>query len=1245
MTSPKRRTVTDLLKMLEKIPGSPGNLDDTLQHITLSARDFFEADDCIACTTDIKMRRAISSIKIVDQLLIERPPNLLLRKEDVQKQSFKRNILVLEDLEEIPREHLPVWGKEKIHSLVAVPLYIKYHQEFLGVLYLAFQQRKQFSSSDHELLLVLAEQASLYMHETWLLYRMQEVARVGQELNHELDTVDVLFERLLQRTPDILDISHAFFLSVYQRQTSSVYFYMQEEGHRIHLEHPVRGASKYAMETGQTIFIEQLSKQAEHLPFRIVPVPGTTPKESYIFVPLMLRDEPLGILSIQHPEPYAYKQEDRFILELLANYIALAMHNIRLYRNLHQLNETGEILTQHPDSERTLQMVVDKVRDATNADLVVLYPYEPEHDRFRLPPQVAGELLHSTSWESMSSYRPDSTVLKIQQGKKPIFAKHAPAIPINGENSTHFQQGSFEQNEQICSTAALPLWIGEEAFGVLFVNFRQPQRFDATQKLFIEGLAYYVAVMVKNSLVFGMLSQRRLHELVILQRIDRELISTVDLEAVLNTLLKLANEQVQADWARILLYNSRNHTLEPAAVIGRINEPYNERSIPLYETKGITRWAIEQKKPARVGDVHHDPQWEKLYIQVAADTISELDVPLFDGEEIVGALNFESRRANAFSQEDEHFLVTLAGHAVLAIKKAQAYAREKRFAEESQILNEVSKEIIGQLDYVRVFNLILDKALELTSSTLGSLHLYNEELQVLLMVAGRGVAEGKKPRNMKLGEGIVGYVAERKQLLNVPDVTCHPWNSIYINFASGVRSELTVPMLAGKKLRGVLNIESSLVNKFTENDERLMQELANLAVVALQYVERYQQAEREALRFALLYQAGQELSRITSIEQLDQAYEVIVNLAKSQSESQAVIYRYDEVDAEFMLRCASPKRNLFERIKKNEGLNGRVACECKTIVVHDADQSSPDAIAIKRSDPQMRSFVVTPITLEDRYYGNLGLRHEEVGHFLDTDIQFLEGLAQQLASTIFRLETAQARQDFEQRAKTAEEMSLIGEMAFGLTHRLENDLGLVETYIDDVREELKSHRISNRVITRQLKNIKNGVRKVLDLSEALKDALTGSREAMNEESLAVAPRDLFIQAKLDIAQLLSPDIALEMQIEDDVAEVRVIPRLIVDILHNLIVNAIQAISKPGKITLKARNIGHFVALDVADTGIGVAQENQAKIFSLFYTTKGGFGFGLWNARRNALKSGGDLDLLESQLGKGTVFRLLLPKAE
>ena len=1405
--------IRDLLEVLERTPGDPGDLTSTLQHIAQTAQTFFAADDCVVLAINPISGRFIASLTIAGDLLEEQVSFEQPRPHGNTQEVLRQGVLLVEDLEKTPKYYSTFTRLEGIRSFAGLALRTKYGQKPLGVLYLDFRESQKFSPDDLELFQLFAEQASYILQETWLLQRYQEVARIGQEINHELSTVDNLFQKVQKYVGDILDASFALLLAVYQPQTNTLDLYLEEEGHSIFPKKgPLEGACQYVIETLKPLFIRQISKEAETLPFKPVEIiTGTGSKESLIFVPLVLRDVPLGVLSIQHPQPNAYNQEDLFILELLANHIALALYNIRLYRSLYQLNETGQLLMQQLESEQTLQATVDKIRDATQADVVVLYPYEPALQRFVLPPRITGTLLESISLRSTYIWPNDIVSLALHH-TEPIFAKESATIYNILRGQEHTWQESFGQREKIRSTAIVPLRVGDESVGVLFVNFRQPQHFDATQKLFIEGLAHYAAIAIRNAQAFGTLIQRRMRELEILQKIDRELSRTLELETLLNTLLRLAHEHVPAEEASILLYNPRAQVLETAVAIGRHAEANRKQIISLQETKGIQRWVLEHKKPARVHNLHQDLPWRDLHLPIAADIISELDVPLLDGDEVVGVLNFESVKEGAFSQEDQDFLLTLAGQAVLAIKKAQAYERERRFAAEGQVLNQISKEIISQLDLahvfdlilmkaleltrsttgnlmlydpdkqdlwmaaergvaedkkgkrqklgqgvegyvakhkqlcnvgdvtqppwneiyleffpgalselavpmlvgddlrgvlnieslspnnftesderllkgladlavialqnaqayerekrlvaeaqvlneisqeitsqldlIHVFDLILEKALELTHSAMGSLYLYDPHVNELRMVAERGVAEDKKGRYQKLGEGIVGYAAKQKKLQNVEDVAQFPWNRIYLEIFPGARSELAIPMLAGDELRGVLNVESPNPNNFNERDERLLQGLADLAVVALQNAELYNKAEKEAQRFALLYQAGQELGKITDLEQLEQAYEVVIQIADKQSQSQAVIYRYDETNAELVLKCASPHQNapLFKRIQFNEGLNGQVARERRTIVVHDANHLPTDVISIEKTDPRMHSFLVTPMVFKDQYYGNLGLRHEDVGHFRGTDINFFEGLAQQLASTIYRLETAQARQEFEQRALSAEEMSSIGQSAYEITHRLGNDLGLVESYVDDIKLELESLGVNSKFVFRKLKNIVQAVRTVLDLSRELKHQLAslGATDESASEPIIISPRLLLEEMHAHTAPSLPPNIQICTEIDDDVAYIQAIPGSIDDVLRNLTANAIQAMPKGGQITLRARNVGRYVALEVADTGVGIPPEKQSKIFDLFFSTKGSSGFGLWSARRIILKNRGEIKV-ESRPDQGTTFTLLLPR--
>ncbi|HLX56315.1 MAG TPA: GAF domain-containing protein [Ktedonobacteraceae bacterium] len=1406
--------LSELLDVLAQTAGTPGDLDNTLQHIARTALTFFVADSCVIFAINPITGRFIASLTAAGTLLRGEKVSYKEPSEGgLAQQVLRQGVVVVEDLEVKPEYQSTVTRTENMRAFAALALYTRHQRQPLGVLYLNFRQPQQFSLDDYKLLQIFADQASFILQETWLLRRYQEVARIGQEINHELGTIDILFQKLQKYLPDVLQTTYALLLAVYQPQTNTLDVYLEEEGKSVfQFNSPLEGACQHVIETREMLFIKHLDKEAEHLPFQPIEITATGSKESLIFVPLELRDTPLGVLSIQHPQPNNYNQEDLSILQLLAPHIALALHNIGLYNSLVQLNKTGQFLTQQLDSEQALQATVDKIRDAAKADIVVLYPYDHALRRFILPPIITGTVIDSTI-QSMSPNQSDDTMALMVQLKTPIFAKDSDAFYTKLHGNSYVRRGSFGQREMVRSIAALPLQIGDELVGVLFVNFRQPQRFDATQKLFIDGLAHFAAVAVKNARVFGTLTQRRVRELEILQDIDRELSRNLELQPVLDTLLKLGHERVPADGASILLYDSRTKALVTTATIGQHAISRKVLIVPVQASRGITRWVLEQKKAARVSNVHLDPLWRDIYISASSNTVSELDVPLLDGDEVVGVLNFESTKEGAFDQEDEDFLLTLAGQAVLAVKNAQAYEREKRLAAEAQVLNEISKEITSQLDLTRVFDLILEKALELTHSHMGNLMLYDPEMGDLWVAAERGVLEEKKDKRQNLGQGVVGHVAKDKQLLNIADVTQSPWNKIFLRYIYKTRSEIAVPMLAGSDLRGVLNVESPdpnnfsesderllqglaalavvalqnaqayerekrlaaeaqvlneiskeitsqldlsrvfdlilekalkltnsnlgnlmlydpdqndfgmaaergvaedkkgqrqrmgqgvvghaardkqllnvdltqqpwkdiyleffpgaryelavpmlsgdvlwgvlnierpvsrpVSNKFSESDERLLTGLASLAVVALQNAQAYEQAKKEVERFELLYQAGQELGKISELSQREQTYDIILNIAEKYCNGQIVIRRYEGTTQELIAIRASYHQYSppFSRMKLDEGINGQVARERRTIVIHDTNRPPPDVVPAKLSDPTVRSLIITPIIFEERYYGNLGLGHKEVGRFRDADVHFLEGLTQQLASTIYRLETVQERQEFEQRIISAEAMSSIGQIAFELTHRWGNDLGLVRSYVNDIRTELKSLHTTSPLITEKLENIVGAAGAVLNLSKELKQALVRTGEAFTGEPVVIEARILLEEA-LDTASLPA-NIQICLEIDADVAAVRVIHSLVADILRNLMTNAIDAMSEGGKITLRAHNAGRFVALEVIDTGVGIPQQNLSKIFDLFYSTKGSSGFGLWSAHTNALRNQGDL-MVKSQEGQGTTFTLLLPGVE
>ncbi len=409
--------------------------------------------------------------------------------------------------------------------------------------------------------------------------------------------------------------------------------------------------------------------------------------------------------------------------------------------------------------------------------------------------------------------------------------------------------------------------------------------------------------------------------------------------------------------------------------------------------------------------------------------------------------------------------------------------------------------------------------------------------------------------------------------------------------------------------------------------------------------QRWKTLYEEAQRFALLYQAEQELSDITELARREEAFEIVLRIAEGFSKGHVTIRQFDETTQELVLSHATQQHApLRARMKLDEGLNGQVAREQRTIVVFDIDNSSSEAVSSEQNNLSIRSLLVTPILFKDRYYGNLGLSHEEAGHFRGTDIIFYEGLAKTLASILYRLEIFQTSQELLQQLQSSEEMNSMGQSAFEVTHRIGNDLGLVELYIDDIRWELEKKGVTDKPVFGRLENILQATRAVLDFSSNLKQELSKLRtkEEVDSERVITSPEALLDEVRS--TTFLPSFISLMLEIEVDVANVLVFRSSVVDILRNLIENAIQAMPMGGIITLRARNSGRYVALDVSDTGTGIPPHNQSKIFDLFFSTKGSSGFGLWSARRNALKNHGDIRV-QSSPGQGTTFTLLLPKTD
>jgi two-component system, cell cycle sensor histidine kinase and response regulator CckA len=238
------------------------------------------------------------------------------------------------------------------------------------------------------------------------------------------------------------------------------------------------------------------------------------------------------------------------------------------------------------------------------------------------------------------------------------------------------------------------------------------------------------------------------------------------------------------------------------------------------------------------------------------------------------------------------------------------------------------------------------------------------------------------------------------------------------------------------------------------------------------------------------------------------------------------------------------------------------------------------------------------------------------------------------------------RRELEDRLLQSQKMDAIGQLAGGVAHDFNNLLVVISGHA-----ELLLGRVTDEAHLRQLREISEAARRASGLTAQL---LAFGRRAPNITELVDLNR-LVGGIRMMLRRLVDEDIALVIEESPGLAAVRADRGQLEQVLVNLVINARDAITQGGEIRIRASSAGaadglpdgSYVVLEVADNGSGMAPETKARIFEPFFTTKEqgkGTGLGLATVYGIVEQAGGKVTV-DSEVGRGTTFRVYLPAAE
>src|SRR5580658_2220439 len=322
--------------------------------------------------------------------------------------------------------------------------------------------------------------------------------------------------------------------------------------------------------------------------------------------------------------------------------------------------------------------------------------------------------------------------------------------------------------------------------------------------------------------------ERKLRQFELLARVSSVINSTLEPKEVLNRVLAEAVQAMQATSGSLVFIDPHTQLLQIEVAIG-LSKQAQETQLAI--GRGVTGWVAKTGKPLRVPDVTADPR----YVSVRKDLRSELAVPLLVEGTLIGVLNVDSKRPNAFSAEDEELLVAIANQSAQVIQNSWLYQAVAHNARQLESLFSVAQSVISSLNLHEMLQRITRDACRLMDTKVCSLMLLNPTREFLELRACHGAgAEYLNRPPLPVTDSLVGFVVRRRKPLRVYNVQEHE-DYLHTEMArkEGLVSLLSVPMVMVDTAIGALNVYSAEPYHFSNQDIKVLSALANLAAVAI----------------------------------------------------------------------------------------------------------------------------------------------------------------------------------------------------------------------------------------------------------------------------------------------------------------------------------------------------------------------------------------------------------------------------
>lgn len=758
-------------------------------------------------------------------------------------------------------------GMDTPRSVICVPMVSG--DEVVGALSVQSDVSNAFSESAFHLLVSIADHIAIIVKNARLYSKTQELVDVlageyltSAAMRQAIATIgtslelDVILEHVLVALGELIDYDSAS-IGVFEHGEYAF------RAHRPFEVDEVVMLSRANAELRENSLLWEVMRRKKPLVIgdvqqdsRWQPMEGMAYVHSWLGVPLMARDELVGILTVDGVEPNRYGEREVWVVATLATHAALAIQNARFYQEIERqvvelttVYEASATMSANLDLDVVLQTVVREMVKALEVDSCTIFVYA----------QGLEELETAAHYNRLSSGGQAGLSRLAALGDYPFIKA---VLTTQQPRTLRLVSGLDDDERNLLEAAGLtsllvvPLIQRNKLLGLFAMGQESSLReFSEGEIRLARSLARQAGVAIENAELYTQ-AQRRVDELSAFQDIVLQINSPLDIEVVLNSITESALRLIGASNLHIYIYDEEMDAFTFCSALWR-----NGRRTPAVSSPrpdGITARVVHSGESivvdkATVHPLFQDQQTANWGIEAIAG------FPLKHGERVIGVFTVTYLEPHIFSPDEILLMNLLAEQSAVAIENARLYTEARRRLQDTSAMVDMAKQVTGNLKVDLVMQTTVQVLRRLFNARACAIAILSEDRQELVIEAAEGIQDAFLNVHINVSQGVSGQVVATRQPVYVVD--SHK-QSNFLLFDQSVRSLLIVPLISRDEVVGTLAVDSDRPHAFRQTDIQLMTIAAAQVSVAMTNAQFFEELENRAGELTKAYDELKEVDKL-----------------------------------------------------------------------------------------------------------------------------------------------------------------------------------------------------------------------------------------------------------------------------------------------------------------------------------------------------------------------------------------------